>query len=310
MSSLNTTVPARTQTIGEVIDSTKNNFVLTDSEIDRVEGLVSTSTTTSSTNLSAHNDSATAHGVDALDTRITANEDELFDGRGTKDTLDERLSVAIEQDGTIRLSEFSGRYIDNSDVATYVDNRNFTVPGDRTGVYIVGAILRITVVSGYVYGIVQSSTYTTSTNVQLLSDYQVLTNPISKVEMSLLAFDNAVETVAATNSTDITNLQNQMSAYLATGDKTLTNSDSPYTVLATDRVLICDTTAGSITIDYPAVATSENRQLVVKKIIAANTVTRDGNSSETIDGSTTQAMTTQWDKATDYCNGTEWFQIA
>ncbi len=46
----------------------------------------------------------------------------------------------------------------------------------------------------------------------------------------------------------------------------------------------------------------------IKKVdVSVNTVTVDGNASETIDGATTAVLTTQWESITIHCNGTAWF---
>lgn len=83
-----------------------------------------------------------------------------------------------------------------------------------------------------------------------------------------------------------------------------------YTIVGTDHTILCDATSGSITITLPAVSTISGRMYVIKKIDAtANTVTIDGNSSETIDGATTLVLTTQWETKTIQSNGSAWFVV-
>ncbi len=61
--------------------------------------------------------------------------------------------------------------------------------------------------------------------------------------------------------------------------KTIDNTDSPYTVLAGDVVILCDCTAGAITVNMPAL-TSLGRVITVKKIdVSANFVTIDGDAT-------------------------------
>ena len=70
---------------------------------------------------------------------------------------------------------------------------------------------------------------------------------------------------------------------------------SDYTATAADFVILVDATSGPVTITLPAAALNDGRHYHVKKIDAsANTVTIDGNGSETIDGLTTQVMTIQY----------------
>ena len=66
--------------------------------------------------------------------------------------------------------------------------------------------------------------------------------------------------------------------------KTITHAMSPYTLLATDGVLLCDVSAGAITINLLA-ATAYGAELSIKlKGAAANNVTVVPNGTDTIDG--------------------------
>lgn len=92
-------------------------------------------------------------------------------------------------------------------------------------------------------------------------------------------------------------------AAIATVTTNTTLTASHYTVLA-------DATSGNITITLPAVSGTTRRIYVVKKIdSSANTVTIDGNASETIDGATTQVIGTQWQSYTIQSNGTAWYIV-
>lgn len=83
-----------------------------------------------------------------------------------------------------------------------------------------------------------------------------------------------------------------------------------YTALVTDRTILMDATTGALTVNLPTAASSTNQILTIKKVdSSANTVTIDGNGSETIDGTTTKILATQWEKLTIQSNGTAWFVI-
>mgnify|MGYP006919319024 CR=1 FL=1 len=92
--------------------------------------------------------------------------------------------------------------------------------------------------------------------------------------------------------------------------KTIDNTDSPYTVLAGDVVILCDCTAGAITVNMPAL-TSLGRVITVKKIdVSANFVTIDGDGAETIDGDATPDLTAQYQvKAMLDGSATDWSVI-
>lgn len=89
-----------------------------------------------------------------------------------------------------------------------------------------------------------------------------------------------------------------------TGNTTLDNTHSTLLVNA----------SGSITVTLPTAASAYNsadkigRIYTVKKIDAdADTVTIDGNGSETIDGATTAVLTKQWESIDIQSNGTAWY---
>ena len=71
----------------------------------------------------------------------------------------------------------------------------------------------------------------------------------------------------------------------------------------------CDVSAagGSRVITLPPAADNAGLTILVRKTdSSANTVTVDGNGSETINGSTTQAITAKYTTLTLSSNGTEW----
>lgn len=80
------------------------------------------------------------------------------------------------------------------------------------------------------------------------------------------------------------------------------------TTAAEDFTILCDATSGAITINLPAASTVTGRIYNVKKIDnSINTVTVDPNSTETIDGASTNVIATQWTNIQFQSNGTNWF---
>ena len=71
---------------------------------------------------------------------------------------------------------------------------------------------------------------------------------------------------------------------------TKTSSDSPYTLASEAGLLLCNTASGSITVNLRA-EMGNGRLVTIVKTSASNTLTLDGNASETINGATTYAMT-------------------
>jgi len=85
---------------------------------------------------------------------------------------------------------------------------------------------------------------------------------------------------------------------------TATLDDDDQVILADD-----DTAGAAITITLPAASDSNGTIYRIKKLGTTGNVTIDGNGSETIDGSTTLVLSSQYDSTTIYCNGTSWFII-
>jgi len=85
-----------------------------------------------------------------------------------------------------------------------------------------------------------------------------------------------------------------------------------YNVAANDRfTLLGDATAGNITFLLPLVSSAASRIYVFKKTDAsANTVTIDGNGSETIDGALTYVLSSQYKYVMIQCDGSKWNIIA
>jgi len=97
---------------------------------------------------------------------------------------------------------------------------------------------------------------------------------------------------------------------LSLGITSITNASSPYTVTASDQYLRVDTSSGSVTINLPAKASSDGRQLTVKKVtLDDNVVTVDGDSSDTIDGAATQVIYGQYEGLTIRCDATAGWDI-
>ncbi len=85
---------------------------------------------------------------------------------------------------------------------------------------------------------------------------------------------------------------------------------SARTLDATDYTILGDATGAAFTVTLPAVASNAGRVYIVKKIDAsANSLTIDGNASETIDGAATLDLTAQWAHVMIQSSGTAWSVI-
>jgi len=111
---------------------------------------------------------------------------------------------------------------------------------------------------------------------------------------------------------EVSNLSSQISVLSASSTYmnpvTVTNGDSPYPASQRQLILV-DTSGGAVVIDLPASSTAIRWPIMVKVIDATSTVTIDGNGSETIDGATTLVLSSLWDSAVLYNDGTGWYVL-
>ena len=114
---------------------------------------------------------------------------------------------------------------------------------------------------------------------------------------TILATENAVERLTKYNS----NFEKRRWA------STTAVSSGSYTVLLTDEILIVDAGGGSVTLNLPAVSTCEGFQIEVIVTNSTNTVTLDGNSSETINGLTTLAIPARFNRCTLIATASGWY---
>lgn len=73
----------------------------------------------------------------------------------------------------------------------------------------------------------------------------------------------------------------------------------------------CDASATAMTANLPPAKAHKGKRYAIKKIDGtANVVTVDGSGSETIDGSTTQPINTQYQTLTVVSDGSQWWVIS
>jgi hypothetical protein len=90
----------------------------------------------------------------------------------------------------------------------------------------------------------------------------------------------------------------------------IVSKGADYTLTASDRTVVVDASGAARTMTLPAAASHAGRIYTIKKTdSSANTVTIDGNASETIDGATTKVLTAQFEVVTIQCDGANWHII-
>ena len=91
--------------------------------------------------------------------------------------------------------------------------------------------------------------------------------------------------------------------------KSVSVAASTYTVNVAEEVILCDTASNAITLTLPSAASMQGKKLLIKKINNnSNTVTVDGNLSETIDNSSTLVLAgSAYSSTVLYSDGVEWW---
>ena len=91
----------------------------------------------------------------------------------------------------------------------------------------------------------------------------------------------------------------------------ITSIDDDYTATLEDYIISVDTTTNAPTITLPTASSATNHVYVIKDEgnAGSNNIIVDGNASETIDGSTTQTISSNYGSLQIYSNGTSWFII-
>jgi len=92
----------------------------------------------------------------------------------------------------------------------------------------------------------------------------------------------------------------------------ITNTDTPYTTVASDRIIGVDSTAGVVTVTLASSLVDTPRTILIKDEggqAASNNITIATEGSETLDGAATVVLNTAYGSAGFYTNGTNWFKI-
>lgn len=89
--------------------------------------------------------------------------------------------------------------------------------------------------------------------------------------------------------------------------KRVAKPTASYTALPGDDVILVDATLGPVTVTLPDAVSLEGVQKIIKKIdSSANHVTISCYGSETIDGVSTQTLTSQYQKLNIISDGANW----
>ena len=184
---------------------------------------------------------------------------EIINARGTKPSIDQRLDVAMNEDGTLKAATSlnPSQWYKPSLTFTYISTTSFKVNGDQTDIYKPTRRLKINLTGSTVYSEVVSASYSApDTTVQIYD--AVLTSALIDVEHSLFlpTKDNGALSPAMLN-------------------ERVVSKSSAYTTILNDKVVKCDASGGAFTITVLAAATAGagRRQAFKKTDLSSNAVT-------------------------------------
>jgi hypothetical protein len=220
----------------------------------------------------------------------------------------------------IRVADKSGVEIADADVKNvsydgcFITENNQAGDADGQGIYVTAAATQLRFTNNWFNNESGSGDMKYGVKVAAVASTGLVVtgNTFATLTTGAMSNANTAVSLVGLNSPQGVLVSSLTQDELLTRTRTNVFADTPVTVLATDSVLLCNAVGGAITYNLPAVATSPNKTYTMKKIDAAggNACTLDGNASETIDGATTLATSTQWEAFTITNNGTAWYVVS
>ncbi|NOX15953.1 MAG: hypothetical protein GXP61_08015 [Epsilonproteobacteria bacterium] len=114
---------------------------------------------------------------------------EVVNSRGTKPTLDQRLDVAINEDGTLKanITAYQSEWILPSLTFTYVDSTHFSVNGSQLDIYVANRYLKINLSTTFAQSTVVGATYDSTNDItNVTTTDAILDATLVSVEHSII----------------------------------------------------------------------------------------------------------------------------
>ena len=177
-----------------------------------------------------------------------------------------------------------------------------TTTPPQSNLYIGGCVVveNVTLTNATIVSVNGANQITVNANLSAFNGYVIHVHPAGLNVIGGTGSSACFTGVNTTTPTSVLSVNGSFSLPIITTTTSLTLDLTNYTVL-------CNTTGGSITITLPTNSSAiTGRTYVIKKTVAANTCTINGNSSN-IDSSSTQTVTNCTQVQSD---GTNWWRIA
>ena len=200
---------------------------------------------------------------DTIYSKIGEVIDAVNNAAGTKATLDARLDVALNEDGTQKTAlTAGGEWINPGFTATYISANQFSVPGDQRDIYQAGRRVKVGLAASTVYSAVSASTH--GAGITTVTVGSVLTNPIGSVEHGIVTPDNGSSSLP-TDFMTTTATAGKGAMRTATGQVKAANAVAPDDAATKAQLdLKADTTAMNSALSLKADSSAVNSALALK----------------------------------------------
>ena len=195
---------------------------------------------------------------------------EIINARGTKPSIDQRLDVAINEDGSLKAATTlnPSQWYKPSLTFTYVSTTSFTVNGDQRDIYKPTRRLKINLSASIVYSEVVSAAYTTVTTITVLD--AVINNTLIDVEHSLF----------------LPKRNNGALSFEMVNNRKSKSITAAYTTSINDHTILCDASSAAFNVTAVSAATlgAGGRQTFKKIDAGSNVITLVASGTEKLDG--------------------------
>ena len=87
------------------------------------------------------------------------------------------------------------------------------------------------------------------------------------------------------------------------------SSDSPYTIAEDDRFIVYDGSTGNGSVELPDATVETNKEIVIIKVDSSNTLTINTNGAQTVNGASSESLSTDTATARLISDGTNWISV-
>lgn len=212
--------------------------------------------------------------------------------------------------------------LDPEDQEVVIKNTRVFLTNDAARAIYLGQVNNADIIASFIFGSIELDQCPYTVGITGSTTGTVSVNVDSPENTTLLLAGSIIEGGLTTSGTGSVFIHGHYSTKVAGGSSRIpfyttsgvatppATKTTTYTALYSDEVLLGDATGGAFTITLPTAVGNEGKPFTVKRINSgANAVTIGTTSSETIDGSTTVALSSQYAFRSVISDGTNWVVV-